>query len=123
MILIDISMEQGRGNMRDMAGVFKALCDEKRLEIFEQIRRDEAVCEAACCDISEQGNCVSQLARRVGLSQSTVSHHLKELRNAGLIEYVKRGVSVYCRINRDTVETAEAFLRGKELPGVAADGD
>ena len=97
--------------MKNLSQIFKALSDGKRLEIFQLIRTDEMKCQAECCDICEQGSCVSDIATKVGLSQSTVSHHLKELYNAGLIEMEKRGVWVYCRVNYDTLKQAEEFLR------------
>lgn len=100
--------------MKDLSLVFKALSNEKRLAIFELIRQDEMKCQAQSCDISEGGSCVYDIAKKFGLSQSTVSHHLKELRNADLIEVEKRGLWVYCRVNHDTLRKAEEFLGGKE---------
>lgn len=50
--------------------------------------------------LPEQSNCegrnnVSQLAERMGLSQPTISHHLRVLRQAGLVEFTKRCRDVY----------------------------
>jgi len=99
--------------VKNLSPVFKALSNEHRLAIFELIRQEELKCQVRCCDISEGGSCVCDIASNFGLSQSTVSHHLKELRNAGLIELEKRGVWVYCRVNHDTLREADEFLRGK----------
>ncbi len=100
--------------MKDLSLVFKALSNEKRLAIFELIRQGETNCRALSCDISEGSSCVCDIAEKVGLSQSTVSHHLKELRNANLIEVEKRGLWVYCRVNHDTLKELEEFLSSKE---------
>ena len=67
-----------------VAAVFKALSDPVRLRLYSRI----AACagEACVCDIQD-----------VGVSQPTVSHHLRKLREAGLIESERRGIWVYYR--------------------------
>ncbi|MCF6387569.1 metalloregulator ArsR/SmtB family transcription factor [Mycobacterium sp. MBM] len=45
----------------------------------------------------------STLADAVGLSESTVSHHLTQLRKAGLVESERRGMSVFHRVRREAV--------------------
>jgi ArsR family transcriptional regulator, arsenate/arsenite/antimonite-responsive transcriptional repressor len=42
--------------------------------------------------------CTCDLTEALGLSQPTVSHHLKKLREAGLIISERRGTWVYCRV-------------------------
>ncbi len=65
------------------AVVFKALADPIRLRLYSRI----AACGEACvCDIQD-----------VGVSQPTVSHHLRKLRGAGLIDCERRGTWVYYR--------------------------
>ena len=65
-----------------MAG-FRALGDPTRLEIFRLIAAQEApVC---ACDVVD----------RFAVSQPTISHHLKVLREAGLITVSRRGVWAY----------------------------
>ena len=58
----------------------------------------------------DAGNSVSEIASQFDLSLSTVSHHLKELRNAGLIICEKRGQWVYCRPNPEVLKDIEGFL-------------
>lgn len=43
------------------------------------------------------------LAAAVGLTESTVSHHLSQLRKAGLVESERRGMNVYHRVRRDSI--------------------
>ncbi|WP_082974208.1 Rv2640c family ArsR-like transcriptional regulator [Mycobacterium sp. E740] len=53
---------------------------------------------------SAQGEeCSSDLAAEVGLTESTVSHHLTQLRRAGLMESQRRGMNVYHRPRRDAL--------------------
>jgi ArsR family transcriptional regulator len=89
--------------------VFKALGDENRMAIFQLLRER---C-AGGCELSEDGadRTVSEIARAFELALSTVSHHIKELRNAGLIICEKHGKQVYCRVNTALLEDLEGFLR------------
>lgn len=66
------------------AGVFKALGHPARVTIVNLLARATA-----------DGVCVCDLTEPTGLSQPTVSHHLKLLREAGLIEGDRRGTWVY----------------------------
>ena len=78
------------------ARLFKALGDETRLAILRQLREQGEVCACdfvACCDVA----------------QPTVSHHLKVLRQAGLVRGERRGLWIYYRIE------PEAFERVREL--------
>src|SRR6476659_10590608 len=70
-----------------MAGMFKALGDPVRLRLFSNIASSEGG-ETCVCDIPD-----------VGVSQPTVSHHLKKLREAGLLESERRGTWVYYRVS------------------------
>jgi ArsR family transcriptional regulator len=70
----------------DDARLLKALADETRLGIVLQLREQGEVCQcdfAACCTVQ----------------QPTVSHHLKVLREAGVVVGEKRGVWVHYRLN------------------------
>lgn len=69
------------------AGVFKALGHPARVTIVHLLARATA-----------GGVCVCDLTEPTGLSQPTVSHHLKLLREAGLIEGDRRGTWVYYRL-------------------------
>ncbi|OBK16428.1 Rv2640c family ArsR-like transcriptional regulator [Mycobacterium asiaticum] len=47
--------------------------------------------------------CSSNLAAAVGLAESTVSHHLSQLRRAGFVESERRGMNVYHRARRESL--------------------
>jgi ArsR family transcriptional regulator len=74
------------------ARMFKALGDPVRLRLFSSVASHEGG-EACVCDISD-----------VGVSQPTVSHHLKKLTEAGLLEREQRGKWAYFTLKRDAVE-------------------
>jgi ArsR family transcriptional regulator len=84
------------------AELFKALADPARVRIVNLIAQcGVPVC---ACDLNEP----------VGLAQPTVSHHLKKLVDAGLLEREQRGKWAYFSLKRDAVETlaAVADLKG-----------
>lgn len=71
---------------RDLARTFKALADPTRVQLLSIVTAHEGH-EACVCDLTEP----------VGLSQPTVSHHLKILVEAGLLEREQRGRWAYYR--------------------------
>lgn len=72
------------GRQNKLAILFKALAHPARIAIIQQLLKADA---CICGD----------LVRELGLAQSTISQHLKELKNAGLIKGTVEGVSVcYC---------------------------
>jgi ArsR family transcriptional regulator len=74
--------------------ISKALGDQTRLMIYEAI---------ACCD---EMNC-SQIVSLRGVTPATVSHHLKTLADAGLIETRREGQFVY---NKAVPATMEGYI-------------
>ena len=82
-----------------LAPVFKALGDPVRLRLISLI--------GAC-----QGGevCVCDLASAFDLTQPTISHHLKVLREAGLIDSKRRGTWVYYRLVPAALERMAALL-------------
>ena len=71
----------------EMAVKLKALADPVRLRLFSSVA-SHAGGEACVCDMSAG----------IEVSQPTISHHLKVLRAAGLIDSERRGSWVYCRV-------------------------
>ncbi|ACG74415.1 transcriptional regulator, ArsR family [Anaeromyxobacter sp. K] len=82
--------------------IARALADPQRCEI---LRRAAAEGEVAC----------SQLVEGVALCQSTVSHHLKELVAAQLLERRREGHFAYFRLRRDVMEAYLEALRARTL--------
>lgn len=71
----------------ELAGVFKALSDPVRLRLLNMIASAESG-EACVCDLTGPFE----------LTGPTISHHLKVLRQAGLIDGERRGTWVYYRV-------------------------
>ena len=91
-----------------LARALRALSNPNRLAIFERIHDD-----GLCCRTDRKGNTVCAIAEDFQLALSTVSHHLKELRAAGLITCERRGQQVLCAINHATVDQMLALLGGR----------
>ena len=97
-----------------LARALRALANPNRLAIFERIHDD-----GLCCRTDHTGNTVCAIAEDFALALSTVSHHLKELRAAGLITCERRGQQVVCAINHDTLAQVLTLLGGSLHRGVA----
>lgn len=82
---------------------FKCLVNENRRKILYCIGKD--------------AKCVDTISRCLDLEQSLVSHHLRELRNCGLVEREKRGKKRYYKVSRkEIIELLEKAIElGDEL--------
>lgn len=87
-----------------LAKIMKALSNENRLKLYLEIaKNEESDFEAPECNISD-------IVKIFGLSPPTISHHLKELANADLIETEKRGKYLVARINKETLGEVKQIL-------------
>lgn len=85
------------------AGLFKALGDPARVKIVNLLAQtDGAVC--AC-----------EFIPVLGLTQATVSHHLKKLTDAGLLEREQRGKWAYFSLNPEASALLERLVRIPEV--------
>src|SRR6201999_1840027 len=82
-----------------VAPLLKALADPVRLRLMSLIASHEGG-EACVCDLSDPFD----------LSQPTISHHLKVLHEAGLLDREKRGVWVYYRARTDALANLGALI-------------
>lgn len=89
-----------REQASDMATIFKALADPARLQLLAIIKNSDNG-EACVCDLTEP----------VGLTQPTVSHHLRILTEAGLITREKRGVWAWYALVPDRLAELADVLR------------
>jgi len=80
-----------------LAARFRALADPTRVAIVNRLAQAEETC---VCD----------LTAAFDLSQPTISHHLKVLREAGLVESSRRGTWAYYRVVPDTLGALAAAL-------------
>ena len=84
----------------DLAARFKALSDPSRVAIVNRLAGAGEVC--VCAFVGD-----------LGLSQPTVSHHLRVLREAGLVEARRRGTWAYYRLVPETVSALAGALAGR----------
>jgi ArsR family transcriptional regulator len=92
------------GQAVELARVFKAMGDPVRLRLLSLIASHEGG-EACVCDLSEVFE----------LTGPTISHHLKVLREAGLVTGERRGTWIYYRVQSEALQLASQVL----APGAA----
>lgn len=93
----------GEDEANATAKLFRALADPGRVKIVNLLARSgEPVC---ACDF----------VPALGLAQATVSHHLKKLTEAGLIEREQRGKWAYFSLDPDASSRLESLVRIREV--------
>ncbi len=104
--------------------IFKALSNEQRLKIFMMIYKNCCAPEGtvvgsefrfkdeSCCSIKGSlDKAFTRICDCMNLSRSTISHHFKELQNAGLITCEREGQTYRCSVNEDAVKAIKDFLK------------
>ena len=105
--------------------IFKALSNEQRLKIFLMIHKQ--CCKPAGTQagteikVGERSTCCpatriiekafTTVCNCMKLSRSTISHHFKELQNAGLITCEREGRTYRCKVNEQAVNAIKDFLK------------
>ncbi len=93
-----------KSSARALAERFKALADPARVSIVNRLAGQGEVCTC-------------QLTGPLGLSQPTVSHHLRVLKEAGLIEVARRrGTWTFYRLVPDAMEQLAFAIGGSPAP-------
>jgi ArsR family transcriptional regulator, arsenate/arsenite/antimonite-responsive transcriptional repressor len=87
-----------RAEAQRMAAIAKALGDPIRLQLVDVLRKHAGKV------------CVCELVPLFDLSQPTVSHHLKVLRDAGIVESERRGLWAYYYVRPDSLRELAAWL-------------
>ena len=93
----------GEGGCRDeqaerMAAIAKALGDPIRLQLVDVLRKHAGKV------------CVCELVPLFDISQPTLSHHLKKLREAGIVDSERRGLWAYYYVLPDALQELTAWL-------------
>lgn len=94
-----LQVRLGRDDAETLATAFKAIADPARLRLLSFIARQPAA-EA----------CVCHLVQPLGLTQPTVSHHLRVLTEAGLLARERRGTWMFYRLVPERVEALRHAL-------------
>jgi len=97
-------------NLGQYADIFKALSNPHRLSIFMRL--------ASCClpggtcnTEADMRECVGAVGKNLGLAPSTISHHIKELHRAGLIRMKRRGQTIECWVDPETLDSLAEFFK------------
>lgn len=94
--------------MSDPVAALKALADPVRWKAITFLREPGP----STCSQGDQGVCACDLERVLGVSQPTVSHHMRQLVDAGLVRAERRGRWVFYEIDVDTFDALrEEFER------------
>jgi ArsR family transcriptional regulator len=102
---------QSRLTDKEFELIAKALADPRRMQVLEVIGGQR---ECSC----------QRLREEFPVTKATISHHIKELIRAGLIEAHRDGQFLHCEIRRETLEayTAELLRRAGGRPTISLDG-
>ena len=90
--------EVERQEAQRMATIAKALGDPVRLTLVDVLRKHAGKV------------CVCELVPLFDLSQPTLSHHLKKLRDAGIVDRERRGLWAYYYVEPEAMEELSAWL-------------
>ena len=107
-------MSKRRIDIDELAGTFKALSNPQRLKIFLALA---SCCPPGCCvsDPCTMRRCVGELGENLDLAPSTVSHHLKELRQAGLMNVERRGKRIECWLSEEAIAKVAALFANTQV--------
>jgi len=110
--------------LSNQAKIFKALSNEQRLKIFLMIYKqcckpegggggsEVKIKGGSCCPVSGTlQKAFTKVCDCVDLSRSTISHHFKELQNAGLITCERDGRTFRCKVNEGTINSIKELLK------------
>ena len=89
----------------EVAVLLKALADPVRLRLVSLIAGSDTG-EACVCDLNEAFD----------LTQATISHHLKVLHSAGILDREKRGVWVYYAVRREALAAVAGLFDAATVP-------
>ncbi len=103
-------MSNNRNNQDErLAEIFKALSNPNRLKILQRLT---ACCPPGtrCYEDPQMRACVGEVGRDLQIAPSTVSHHIKELNQAGLIRMERRGQNIECWVDPETLKELADFF-------------
>ncbi len=93
--------------LSEAAKIFKALACEQRIRLLQLLQEWDGL--DACCDGVLKP--FIKASEELKISRSTLSHHFKELENAGLILGQRRGQAMTCKINEQVLQEVRQFMK------------
>ncbi len=104
-------------NYDSLTKKFKALACEQRLRLIYMLKKWEGMDD--CCDGVRKAFTLA--SEELNIGKSTLSHHFKELENAGLITCVRNGQALECKVNEEALSEIRSYL-GDENKGCCNSG-
>ena len=98
----------------DYANIFKALSNPNRLKILSKMIRHCKV-GTSCSAVEFEKCCVGDVGEHLDIAPSTLSHHIKELNRAGLIQMERRGQYMDCWVDKEILEILQNFFIEENL--------
>lgn len=98
-----VELALSTGSVDELVAVARAIADPVRLQIVDVLRRQAG--EVCVCDLESL----------FGLSQPTLSHHLRKLREAGVVDVVRRAQWAYYFVIPGRLEALAAWLAESAL--------
>lgn len=93
----------------ELAQMFSALSNANRLQLLLRLI-DCCAPGVSCGTDSELRACIGELSKGMGLAASTVSHHVKELKQAGLIRVQRNGQKTECSVDPKSMARLTKFF-------------
>lgn len=104
------SLENDLPLIAEYSKMFKALSNPIRLRIFLRSLAKHPPGTIVDIDVDTMLSCQRSLAEEYGLAPSTISHHIKELSNVGLLHVQRTGQQVAIWVDVDAVEKLKLFF-------------
>ncbi len=104
------------------AAIFHALGSAHRLEIYLRLAQCCAPSSMSCVE-GEECPCVGEFSHALGLAPSTISHHVKELIQAGLICTEREGQTIRCWADAEALADLAGLFLGwaAQCPGLSGE--
>ncbi|WP_353570451.1 helix-turn-helix domain-containing protein [Candidatus Albibeggiatoa sp. nov. BB20] len=104
------SLENDLPLIDEYAKIFKALSNPIRLRVFLYTLAKHPPGTVIDIDVDAMMSCQRSLAEECGVAASTMSHHIKELNNAGLLHTKRTGQQVVIWVDVDAMEKLKLFF-------------
>ncbi len=100
-----------------LSEIFKAFSDPTRLKLLKMLCESSSdeitlgTCIPGACTGKNGPLCVNAMVNRIGVTQSAVSQHLRILKQAGIVNSVRKGSFVHYSINRENLDKFKIMLK------------